>query len=676
MITLITDWDWHTGASDTVAADSYDLKTVAIHEFGHLLGVGHNPDPDSPMHDTLGRGEDRRDVSAEEEAALAYLYDGALDDAGGFYLGSQGAAPAFTDLLLGLLGIPPDKCFNPNVGQPGGPNGGGGSGGGSGGGGSSGGGSGGGAPDATPVLPSPRWSAVTSDGTRVYVTIREASVAMLDAQMLRQVDNIDLPDGAVSFMVTIGPLGRYAYVGDENQARVYIIDIDPRSQQYNQVIHTIELTKEDARNGVRGLAVTPDNKFLFAAGVNSNRFDHPVDVNGMLQTNVPGNLIVVDLDADSPTYRTQIFKEELGIEPWDVQATSDPNVVLVTNLGSDSVGYGVVKIFESDPASFALDPMTPINYVRHYDTFRDDPITPERELQSGFGLGRLTDRFDVNSATGIALLPENALEDQIGEHPPFAFVAAWNQPRRDVPSADVNDFLISPFGVSIGGGNLAVIANPLSTDPLKPPEVVGATTSIPLNFPDAVLLSYDFKHVIMSARGQGAVYMFNTAELVKTAMDPAAFDAVPFSDLTFREIEEFNPLVDTADGARANFVLKLITNPDGSQVVDLRQGAPTFHAPDPDTAPIGTGGLPSGLSNRSGPRFMDFEVDSPTDEGSEVMATGTIDRDGFVGTLEVEIDWGDGTTSDRHGAAGLQHTHRPQLAAHLCRRRPDVDAIR
>ena len=40
--------------------------------------------------------------------------------------------------------------------------------------------------------------------------------------------------------------------------------------------------------------------------------------------------------------------------------------------------------------------------------------------------GRATHSFSVNNAQGITYLAANALKDEIGEHPSYAFVAGFN----------------------------------------------------------------------------------------------------------------------------------------------------------------------------------------------------------------------------------------------------------
>jgi virginiamycin B lyase len=96
-ITLVTGWDWYTGADPgAVGANQYDFQTIVTHELGHALGLGHSGDTASVMYAYLAPGTARRSVTTQDLSVL---------DSGGGGAEPLMAAP-WHDRQLPVQGLP------------------------------------------------------------------------------------------------------------------------------------------------------------------------------------------------------------------------------------------------------------------------------------------------------------------------------------------------------------------------------------------------------------------------------------------------------------------------------------------------------------------------------------------------------------------------------------------
>src|SRR5664280_93791 len=126
----------------------------------------------------------------------------------------------------------------------------------------------------------PRNSAITADGTRLYVALNGgAGVAVIDTVALQQIDTdpntagvqyIKLRPGSHPFDVVAEPSGRFLYVSDEANAVVYVIDIDPFSKTFNTFVRAIPVYP--APLGLRGLALNSDGSMLFVTAPGQTLF--------------------------------------------------------------------------------------------------------------------------------------------------------------------------------------------------------------------------------------------------------------------------------------------------------------------------------------------------------------------------------------------------------------------
>ena len=99
----------------------------------------------------------------------------------------------------------------------------------------------------------PHSIATTTNGDRAYITLAGSSrVSMLGVHDFKQLQVIDLPSGATPGAITIAPHDQFAYIADSKKGKIYVLDINPTSGRYNQVLET--LTVEEVPEGIDSIA--------------------------------------------------------------------------------------------------------------------------------------------------------------------------------------------------------------------------------------------------------------------------------------------------------------------------------------------------------------------------------------------------------------------------------------
>ncbi|MCB1099682.1 MAG: hypothetical protein KDN22_29190, partial [Verrucomicrobiae bacterium] len=487
----------------------------------------------------------------------------------------------------------------------------------------------------------PREVTMSAGSERAYVTLQGVpGISVLDAVGLTEID-MDAETPGIQHIVlnanrarpwkaAVDPIEKVLYVTDELTASVYVIDIDPFSSDYHKHVRTLNLGF--APVGLRGIDVAPDGSSIYVAAPARDLFNGS-SVN-------PGRVIVLTPDKSEPLETRKYDQTEINVgpTPYDITATDDPNVILVTDRISQSQGLGVIRRFPSKVTNFP--PVYAVDYVS----------------MLGFGEiryrveGRNTQVFGVSNIQGVAFIPENTFEAFIGPHPSYALVTGYNRfivddPLHDPALAPIyayNPDFRSQTGqqipVSLGaGGNVGIIRNPLGNflDALDKPRIVAATSPIIQGFPDNLAVSLTTGTILVPFQGTRNVFAYDAIQIISMIEStvgetfpewghypspqepvPTSLSSLLYGKFSTVPIDAINPLVAIAGDVRFYTTTKTVVVSDSDpnnkfgfqrvQVAGLNYGVPptgfpgTENNPTNPFAPIGTGGLPRGVTVQQG----------------------------------------------------------------------------
>ncbi|WP_460202278.1 DNA/RNA non-specific endonuclease [Scytonema sp. NUACC21] len=336
----------------------------------------------------------------------------------------------------------------------------------------------------------PRDIAVTSDGTRAYVTLENSGrVALVDPMVLQQIDTnaktevldpISLGTDASPRSIAIDARNDFAYIADSNMGVIYVLDLNPNSAQYHKVVEKIQVAP--APYGLREMAISSDGRRLFVTAPSS------ISANTIPQQK--SQIFVINIDPkDRPTnpaqnknnWHKQIGTVEADRRVEGISVTNDPNKLVFTNRQNDQKGYGVLEITQNEPGKFAAS-------------------TRYAELQ----LGPIDDYFDVNNGISVIVTRD-------GE---YGFVVGNN----GGPFMQNGGFREDVDGVQ-AGSNIGIIRDPLGRNP----QLVAATRPIPLGFATDLLLSPDDKYLYVANPNGIGVMTYDIDEIIYTLNHPEGF---------------------------------------------------------------------------------------------------------------------------------------------------------
>ncbi|MDY6805765.1 MAG: DUF4114 domain-containing protein [Cyanobacteriota bacterium] len=437
------------------------------------------------------------------------------------------------------------------------------------------------------VTDRPESLAITGDNSRIYVPLKfSGGVAVVDPIALSQVDNepdtpdvaepIPLPDGAPPVDIALGLRDELAYIADERNPNIYVLDIDPFSDSYHEVLQTIVLDTERGDEDLNRLAISSDGGRLFVTS--KDGYIYAVNIDPLDEPE--------ESEINSNKWHEQIgrFKTEQGA--MGVSATNSAGMMTFTsgNRSFDFNGFGVLEVTNDDTLSFEAE----IRYTE-------------------LGLGLPTDYFDVNEGYGVTLTKDAS----------YAFVAGYNW------RGNINDNEV------LDGGNVGIIEDPLGENP----RMVAATRPIPGRLTRDLVLSNDDKYLYVSnpnLSGSGDVFVFDVEEMMKTLEEPEEYviDGLDrgvgspfFDESTSREvtqadfasvpIDDINPEISIA----ADYEILLEDRP---------RNQFTFGVPEDSTrSPINIGGNPREIAITGGDRLLELsEIDLTDNSTGEGGGTG------------------------------------------------------
>ena len=482
-------------------------------------------------------------------------------------------------------------------------------------------------------------------------------------------DVINLPLGAMPFGITIDPSGNYAYVSDARpyavpanyvapegnvappagspMSQVYVIDINPDSPTYNEVVETIQIVVSGllpdgslpsvvggvngliAPNGLQDITITPDGKQLEVTAPNFSP-----DPNGGPFDELPGNLIQIDLTPNAnftpPTVNSIIAipggqgTYGVAVAPTPTSATAgQPTTyqVAFTNPESDANGVEVLNLaadtktvipFDLDPADDSNNPL--YNYVQ------DNDLAEETYLEA-HNAGGIVFYTDPSSGTLYAFVAGRA--DQ------GTSVVGGGFDGVDLSASAVSGYLDQLANPLFEDGNVAIIENPLGNpegDPSQRPVVVGATRPVPYGYPVDLALTppdpttnqqylYVSYQGLPTTNGLGGIFVFNATAMIKL-VDTLSESPNGMFDLVTNAVDNIIVLPNGNYAAGLNISIDVnaayeqyaapVLDSSGNPVLDSDGNPVTqevFGVPPDDSgnAPLITGGFPGGIAIETGP---------------------------------------------------------------------------
>ena len=253
-----------------------------------------------------------------------------------------------------------------------------------------------------------------------------------------------IPVGDDPFYVAVSPDGLTAYVTNQADATVSVIDTDPLSAGFNTVIDRIA----GVDGTPRGLAVSPDGLRVYVAGYNN-----------------PGTVSFIDRDPTSAGFNTVTDTIAVGTAPNSVVFTPDGTTAYASNQGTDDVsvidtgtkaikqvgGVPVPNIAVGDtPGGMAVSPDGTTLYVTNWDDADVSVIDTATNATKQVGGVAVPDIAVGNGASAVAVSPDGLL----------IYVTAFSSD--DIRVIDTSSYAVTKT-ISLGDGPRSVSISPDGT---------------------------------------------------------------------------------------------------------------------------------------------------------------------------------------------------------------------
>jgi VCBS repeat-containing protein/YD repeat-containing protein len=389
----------------------------------------------------------------------------------------------------------------------------------------------------------------TPDLARIFAAVRpsgdkKAAVVVIDGITLDPMDAkpstpaldyIELPYGQTPTAMVLDPNGNYLYVAC--QGSIFVININPGSTSLNKLVNVITIDSSYSTTGkINDMAINADGTRLYITAPATELFGGTKswvqggrDAGKVLVINVderdkPQPSVAVPHPPNLRKYQEVIADLAGGLEPYGISATSKAGKMVFTSRlkGQGLGGLQTITVTNDDPLSFDAD------------------------------VGTVNLQLSNNTQQKYQLYIRNPVDVVVTADLNWAFVVDWNLPLSvgsNAPGA-----MIEYMDTHETGSKVGIVKDPFGLN--GAPQILAATTPIPLSFATELKLSSDGQKLYANYRGPGDLLVFDVNALLDKATNPGTG-----VDYTRRPIDEVYPQVNLPGISVARYMRGLSIQP-------------------------------------------------------------------------------------------------------------------